>query len=81
MSRFPKTDLSGITLISIDDRNSKVGEESWARPFDPDGTFRQFVDSLPDMLIARELRTFASLTGAAVRLGKPVILMRGAHVV
>jgi hypothetical protein len=81
MSRFPKTDLSGITLISIDDRKSKVGEESWARPFDPDGTFRQFVDSLPDILIARELRAFASLTAAAVRLGKPVIMMMGAHVI
>jgi hypothetical protein len=81
MSRFPKTDLSGITLISIEERQSKVGEASWARPFDPDGTFRQFLDSLPDILIAQDLRTFASLAAGAVRLGKPVIMMMGAHVV
>jgi hypothetical protein len=81
MSRYPKTDLSDIRLISIASRHSKVAEEEWATPFDPSGTFGEFIDSLPDILIARDLRAFASLVADAVRLGRPVILMMGAHVI
>lgn len=81
MSRYPKIDLSSIKLISIADRQSKVAEREWASAYEPDAGFDLFIDSLPDILSARDLRRFASLAAAAVRIGKPVILMLGAHVV
>ncbi|MEO5931441.1 MAG: hypothetical protein ABIR47_16020 [Candidatus Kapaibacterium sp.] len=81
MSRFPKTDLSQIKLISIAGRESKVAAEDWASPLEPGSTFDEFIDSLPDILIARDLRAFVGLAARAVGLGKPFILMMGAHVV
>jgi hypothetical protein len=81
MSRFPKADLSGISLISIADRTSKVAENEWASPVEHDATLREFVASLPDILIGRDLREFARLCAEAVRRDKPFILMMGAHVI
>lgn len=81
MSRYPKADLSGIKLISIVDRNSKVSQAEWARPVEPGATFDEFIDSLPDILVARDLRAFVGLVAEAVWLGRPRILMMGAHVI
>src|SRR5687767_9915360 len=67
MSRFPKADLSHVSLISIADRNSKVAEREWATPISADATMREFVDSLPDILIGRDLREFARLCAESVR--------------
>lgn len=81
MSRYPKADLSGVRLISIEGRHSKVHEEAWARPFDPGDGFGEFLDSLPDILAARDLRRYVERCAEAVRLGKPFILMMGGHVI
>lgn len=81
MSRYPKLDLSNIRLISIADRQSKVAEREWARPYQPDESFDAFIDTLPDILAARDLRRFAALAADAVRIGRPRILMLGAHVI
>ena len=81
MSRYPKADLSGISLISIANRSSKVAEAAWATPVDAEASLRDFVDSLPDILIGRDLREFARLAADTVRLKKPLILMMGAHVI
>lgn len=81
MSRYPKIDLSGIRLISIEGRESKVAESDWGRPFSPGGSFDEFINSLPDILITRDLRAFIELAVRAVRLGRPLILMMGAHVI
>ena len=81
MSRYPKADLSGVRLISIADRNSKVSQAEWARPVEPGGSFDDFIDALPDILMARDLRAFVALVAEAVRLGRPRILMMGAHVI
>lgn len=81
MSRYPKADLSGVRLISIESRHSKVHDAEWAVPFQPGEEFASFIDSLPDILAAGGLRRFAALCADAVRLGKPRILMMGGHVV
>ncbi len=81
MSRYPKADLSNVRLISIDDRHSKVAQQEWAQPFQPGASFAAFADTLPDILVARDLRLFVQHVADAVRTGKPFILMMGAHVV
>ena len=81
MSRYEKADLSKVRLISIENRPSKVNSEEWGEPFEPEDGFDRFIDSLPDILAARDLRRIAKNWGEAVKLGKPVILMMGGHVV
>ena len=82
MSRYKKTDLSRIRTISIRTRKSKVTPADFASPFDGrSGTFQGFLDSLPDILIARDLKQLVADILAARRNGKPVILMMGAHVI
>lgn len=81
MSRYPKADLSGVRLISIDDRASKVAQAEWAVPVESGASFAAFVDSLPDILVARDLRAFVDLAAGAVAGGKPFLLLMGAHVV
>ena len=81
MSRYQKADLSSINLISIENRHSKVNSGQWGKPFEPGEEFAAFVDSLPDVLAARDLRRIAAKWAEAIRLGKPVILMMGGHVI
>lgn len=81
MSRYPKIDLSGLRLISIADRHSKVSRHEWARPVGGDARFSDFIESLPDILAARDLRRFVGRMLDAGRIGRPVILMMGAHVI
>jgi len=82
MSRYKRTDLSKIKTISIKTRRSKVTPAEFAKPFDGlSGTFAEFQESLPDVLMARELRLLAEDIVRSRRRGKPVILMMGAHVI
>lgn len=82
MAKFTQIDLSGIKTISIKGRHSKVNTRLFARPFDPrNGSFGQFVESLPGILVADDLRAVADGIAEAVRNRKPVIAMMGAHVV
>ena len=79
---FPQLDITGVKTRSVETRRSKVSLTDTARPFDlEDGSFSAFVDSLPSILKAAELKTFVQDTVAARRDGKPFIFMMGAHVI
>jgi len=82
MTRHKRADLSGITTISIRSRKSKVTPADFAKPFDGrTGGFSEFVRSLPDILVARDIRALVSEIVDSRRRKKPVILMMGAHVI
>lgn len=82
MAKFKRADFSGIKTISIKNRYSKVTPKDFAKPFDgADGSFAAFVDSLPNILQAAELRTLVDDIVQARKDNKPVILMMGAHVI
>jgi hypothetical protein len=82
MSLFPKIDLSGVRTVSIRDRERNVDRESFAEVFDVSrDSFSQFVDALPDFLIARDLRDLVARIITARKEKRPVVLMMGAHVV
>ena len=81
MSRYPKADLSSVRLTSIEDRSSKVHDNEWAIPYEPSVDFEDFLDSLPDILVARSLRRFVGQCVQAVQKNKPFILMMGGHVI
>jgi hypothetical protein len=82
MSRYKHTDLSKVKTISIRNRKSKVTPGDFAKPFDGSGgTFAGFVETLPGLLAAADLRTLVDDILRSRRRSRPVILMMGAHVV
>ncbi|MDL1891539.1 hypothetical protein FBQ87_01415 [Sphingobacteriales bacterium CHB3] len=82
MAKHKRADLSNIRTISIKDRYSKVSPKDFAKPFDgAHGSFATFVDSLPTILMAAELKTLVDDILRSRKNDKPVILMMGAHVI
>ena len=53
--RFEPLDFSGITTYPLQSRPSKVTADDLARPSSADSTIREFLDSLPNILAARDL--------------------------
>jgi len=78
---FPQLDISAIRTQSVSERSSKVTLADCATPFDGSGGFRSFVESLPNILKAAELREFARIIVASRRLGGTCVFMMGAHVI
>lgn len=79
---FPQLDLTPVRTQSVAHRANKVDLSLCARPFDGrQGSFAEFLDSLPDVLKARDLKILAQRVIEARRCGLPVILMMGAHVI
>jgi hypothetical protein len=82
MAKYKQIDLSRVTTISITTRRSKVNTGLFARVYDPaTGSFGRFVDSLPGILVADDLRAVADGVVRSIRKKKPVIAMIGAHVI
>lgn len=83
MTLFPKITFDDIKTISIGDKPRKVEMSILAKPFSPaqSGEFEAFVSSLPDVLKARDLRTFCKKLAEIRRAGKNVALMLGGHVI
>ncbi len=82
MARYKQIDFSKITTISIKTRKSKVQFKDFARVFDPtNDTFTDFINSLPHILVAEDLRKFVNEVISARRHRKPVIALIGAHVI
>lgn len=82
MSKYQQLDLAGIRTISIKTRKSKVTPKDFARPVDPRrSSVIDFIDSLPRILVADDLRRLVDDIVRSRRRKKPVIVMIGAHVI
>jgi hypothetical protein len=82
MSKFRQMKLAGITTISIRNRKSKVSPRDFGHALNPKKSkVSEFVDSLPRILAANDLRELVGDIERSRRKKKPVILMMGAHVV
>jgi len=78
----PRVDLGKVKTISIRARKSKVQSSQFARVFDARrDSFRSFAETLPDILVAKDLRVLVEDVVRARRKGKPVMLLMGAHVI
>lgn len=71
--------LSGIKTTSLAGRKSKVGLADFAKPWQPGGALSRFIEGLPSILAARDLRAAVSAITAAVRAERTVLLGMGAH--
>ncbi|MCI0486966.1 MAG: hypothetical protein L0229_10240 [Blastocatellia bacterium] len=83
MSRYKiePLDFSAIATYPLASRPSKVTTEDFARPLAPDSTLKEFLDSLPNILAARELRALAALIREAKQKGRAIIVGMGGHVI
>ena len=74
-------DFTKLRTYPAGSRKSKVSFGAFARSGRKGGSFRQFYDSLPDVLAARDLRVVVDAMVAARRQRKRVLWMFGAHVI
>jgi len=79
--RFRPVSPEGLKTYSIKTRKSKVGVGDFARPMSSGGTFSDFLDCLPNILAAQDLKAIASAVITAHRGEKVVAAGLGAHVI
>ncbi|MEO8090999.1 MAG: hypothetical protein ABI703_11940 [Gemmatimonadales bacterium] len=78
---YREADLSRLTTIPVAGRRNKVDQRLLASPPGTDHSFSAFLDSLPDILAAHDLRQVIQSVAAASRERRAVILLLGGHVV
>src|SRR2546426_9073565 len=76
---FPPLDFSRIRTYPIKERPNKVHLDDIARVWNEGGSFAQFIDSLPKILVGNDFRVVVEATAAAARNRRPVVVMMGAH--
>lgn len=83
MSRYQvkPLDISGLSTYPLASRPSKVTTENFAKAVEPGSSIKDLLDSLPDILAARDLRELASLIRKAKQLGRAIIVGLGGHVI
>ena len=78
---FPPLDFRRIRTYPIRERPNKVHLDEMARVWKKGGSFSQFMDSLPRILVGNDFRAVVDATVAAVRSKRPVVIMMGAHTI
>ncbi len=77
--KFEPLDFSKIRTYPLAERANKVAIDDFGRVHRKGGTFAEFFDNLPRFLVANDLRKVVTAIAAAVKSGRPVVLMMGAH--
>lgn len=83
MSRYKAEpiDLSRISTYPLASRPSKVTADDFAKPLASNSSTSEFLNSLPNILAARELRDLAGLIREAKQKARAVIVGLGGHVI
>jgi len=79
--KFDLIDLSGVSTYSIRGRTSKVSVDDLGKEAGANASFSGFMDRLPNILAAADIREVASRIAKAHRAGNIVALGMGAHVI
>ena len=78
---YEEFDLSDVRTYPLASRQSKARVEDFARPVERGATFRAWLDSLPDMLGARDVRRVVDAMVAARQRNAAIVWGIGAHVI
>jgi hypothetical protein len=70
-----------LKTYSLQERKSKVHLDDFARPWSPGSPFQTFLESLPHLLAAQDLRSIVSAILNSRREGKTLHWAMGAHVI
>ena len=76
-----KIDVSRIKTIPLDGRKCKVAIKDFAKTASKGESFREFYNSLPNILAASNLKKLVESVVKAKKANRPVIVMMGAHVI
>ncbi|MBN1527104.1 MAG: hypothetical protein JW919_05950 [Candidatus Omnitrophica bacterium] len=76
-----RADLTKIKTIPLDMRKCKVSVKEFAKTSRKGESFKDFYDSLPDILVGRDFKCVVDAVVEAARAKKMVIVMMGAHVI
>lgn len=79
MKKYKPISLSKIKTYPLNTRKSKVEIASAAMPHNSGNSFKDFINSLPDILAARNFKAVARAIINARKNNRPVILGMGAH--
>ncbi len=74
-------DLKRVKAYSLADRPSKVSASAFAAAWSRGGSFSAFLERLPDILAAADLKAVIAAIVTAHQQGRPVIFGMGAHVI
>jgi len=78
--RFKPIDLSRVKTYSLSDRPSKVSTSEFAQVWKKGSGFKDFLDSLPDILAGSHIKAVVSAVAKAFQKQKTVVFAMGAHV-
>lgn len=82
MKKYQMTDFAGVKTYAIKTRKNKVNvDDHFAAPVEPGMSVRQFVDTLPRLLGANQMRNVAEAVITAREKNKPVVMAIGGHVI
>ncbi|HXG91613.1 MAG TPA: hypothetical protein VNN73_04495 [Blastocatellia bacterium] len=83
MSRYKTEplDISGIATYPLAERPSKVTAEDFAAPIEANASLKDFLNSLPNILAARDLSELARLIREAKQRERAIIVGLGGHVI
>jgi hypothetical protein len=76
-----EVDLGRVRTVPVLRRPNKVSAEEFAKPPGRDRSFHAFLDSLPDILVARDFRRVVDAIASAADEKRGVVLMLGGHIV
>jgi hypothetical protein len=76
-----EADLTQVRTVPVMRRENKVSAEEFAKPPGKDRSFHAFVDSLPDILVARDFRRVVDAIAGAAKRKRAVVVMLGGHIV
>ncbi len=77
--RLEPIDFVGLRTTSLKDRPSKVGLDDFGKPWEPGESFASFVERLPRVLAAEQLRAAVGAIAAAFHANRTILLGMGAH--
>ncbi len=77
--KYPPLDFSRTRTYPLSQRKSKVATSVLGKPWQAGGSFRDFLNFLPQTLAAADFREVVACIVAAVHAQRPVILGMGAH--
>lgn len=76
-----EVDLTRVRTVPVLRRENKVSADEFAKPPAQDRSFHAFVDSLPNILVARDFRLVVDAIVNAAAKKRAVVVMLGGHVV
>lgn len=76
-----EADLKKVRTVPVNRRANKVSADEFAKPPAKDTSFHAFVESLPDILVARDFRKVVDAIVNAAETKKAVVVMLGGHIV